>query len=353
MLQSNQRSIEELKRDSERTRADLIDTVDHLRSKASETASDIRERLSPDAIKGEVGGYLRSRGERLIDKVRDNPLQAVAIGAGIAYPLLGVVRSIPIPVLMIGAGLFLAGKTGKSFTREVADKASDAADRFSDGADAMRRSALTAGDFAVGQASAAGDALSLGVDALKQKAGEAVDALKDRAAALAAQSSQAAEAASGAARQGADDAVSSVQGAFESAAQYGAEAGSAARDRAGEAVERAATIATDTMQRHPLLVGGIGLAVGAFIAACLPRSELEEGLMGEASSAVQNRANELAARGLETAKDVAAAAYAGGAERAEQEGLTPDDLHAAAQGLGEKIRKVADSATTAAFGTDD
>jgi hypothetical protein len=37
------------------------------------------------------------------------------VGAGIAYPLLRLARTIPMPVLLVGAGLFFAGsKTGQS-----------------------------------------------------------------------------------------------------------------------------------------------------------------------------------------------------------------------------------------------
>jgi hypothetical protein len=390
----SQRSVEELRRESERTRAGLIDTVDQIRTKASDTAADIRERLSPDAIKAEVGDYFRTRGERLVDKARENPLQAAAIGVGLAYPLLGVVRSIPAPVLMIGAGLFLMGsKTGQSFTREVAGAASAAADRAGEGADALRRSAHDARDYAADRLAATSDAISAGVGALKQKVAGATDALEDQAGvlqnqagAMAAQSAQAIGAAPAAARQIAGDAAARVQGAVGSAAeysaetmakardqavetagdvatgvrsaigtaaQYGAETAAAARDQAGQAAQRAATIASDTMQRHPLLIGGIGLAVGAFIAACLPPSSVEKDLMGDASDAVQNRARDLAAQGLDAAKAVASAAYDGAAERARKEGLTPDDLHEAAQDLGDKIRKVAGAASSAAFEAAD
>ena len=318
MSMTSQRSVEEIRRDSEHTRAVLIETVDQLRTKAS----DMRERLSP---------------ERLIERARENPLQAVAIGAGIAYPLLAVARSIPAPVLMIGAGLFLMGsKSGQSLTQGVADQAARAADRLSEGAEAVRRSAHDARDFAAGQISRAGEVFSSGADATTQKASETADAVKAQAGALATQSAEAAETA----RESATNAAANVRSGLAAAARTG-----------GEAAERAASMAADTMQRHPLVVGGIGLAVGALIASCLPRSDVEEGLMGGASAAVQDRAKDVAARGVETAKEVAAAAYSGAAKRAQDEGLTPEGVHEAAQDLGEKMRKVADSATNAAFGT--
>jgi hypothetical protein len=133
MPQTDTRSLQQIKRETEQTRAGLTDTVEQLRTSVAETASDIRHRISPDAIKAEVSDYLKSRSERLLNNVtaaaRRNPMQAVTIGASIAYPLLRLVRTIPFPVLMVGAGLFLAGsKTGQSATRKAGEMASDISD---------------------------------------------------------------------------------------------------------------------------------------------------------------------------------------------------------------------------------
>ena len=45
MEQSDTRSLQQLKRDTEQTRANLMDTVEQLRATVSESASDIRERI--------------------------------------------------------------------------------------------------------------------------------------------------------------------------------------------------------------------------------------------------------------------------------------------------------------------
>src|SRR5258708_39367026 len=56
-------------------------------------------------------------------------MQAVAVGASVAYPLLRLARTIPLPVLMVGAGLFFAGsKAGQSATRTAGETASDISD---------------------------------------------------------------------------------------------------------------------------------------------------------------------------------------------------------------------------------
>src|SRR3954454_21676252 len=124
------RSLQQIKRETEQTRAGLTDTVEQLRVSVAETASDIRQRISPEHIKAEVSNYIKSRGEQLKDDItaaaRRNPMQAVAIGATIGYPLFRMARSIPLPVLMVGAGLYFAGsKTGKAASRKAMDMASD------------------------------------------------------------------------------------------------------------------------------------------------------------------------------------------------------------------------------------
>src|SRR6195256_303587 len=127
------RSLQQIKRETEQTRAGLTDTVEQLRTSVAVTASHIRQRISPDAIKAEVSDYIKSRGERLFNDVtaaaRRNPMQAVAVGASVAYPLLRLTRTIPLPILMVGAGLFFAGsKTGQAATQKASDVASDLSD---------------------------------------------------------------------------------------------------------------------------------------------------------------------------------------------------------------------------------
>src|ERR1700676_4276094 len=133
MPQTDTHSLQQIKRETKQTRSVLTDTVEQLRTSVAETASDIRQRISPDAIKAEVSDYIKSRGERLMNDVtaaaRRNPMQAVAVGASVAYPLLRLARAIPLPVLVFGAGLFFAGsKTGQSVTQKASDVASDLTD---------------------------------------------------------------------------------------------------------------------------------------------------------------------------------------------------------------------------------
>ena len=55
-----------------------------------------------------------------------------------------------------------------------------------------------------------------------------------------------------------------------------------ASDRAGKTI-------LQTIEQNPLLVAGVGLLVGGLIASALPRSEFEDELIGDTSSAAKRQ----------------------------------------------------------------
>jgi hypothetical protein len=57
---------------------------------------------------------------------------------------------------------------------------------------------------------------------------------------------------------------------------------------------------------QPLVAGALGLAVGALVAAVLPKTEAEDQLMGEAADTVKDKVGAMAADEMEAAKNVAA-----------------------------------------------
>jgi hypothetical protein len=368
MLRSGERTVSDLRQASDRNRAELAQTVDQLRAQVADTVTDYRERFSPDAIKSEVGEYFRTRGELLLDKARENPLQTAAIGVGLAYPLLGVVRSIPAPVLMIGAGLFLLGSSsGQQASRKVESMAGDMSDAVAAGADTIRqnfhgardrasegmasvRAAVSSGVSNLAQQTSAGSAaLSEGASQLKENtvriAGAASEGLSD----LKRKAGDAADAASDSFRAGAAATSSGIQNAATTAAALGVETAKTVRVGAFEGAQTAVDAVNRTIQQNPILMGGIGLAVGMLFANLLPRSEVEAGLMGDASAEVQKRANDLAAQGFEAAKGIASQVLGEVADRADREGLTSRGVNAATEDFGRRVRSVAENATTAAF----
>src|SRR3979490_70037 len=99
MPHAGTRSLQQIKRETEQTRAGLTDTVEQLKTSVAETASDIRHRISPDNVKAEVSGYIKSRGEQLLNDVtaaaRRNPtIMAISLNS-FAHPLLAMARGTP------------------------------------------------------------------------------------------------------------------------------------------------------------------------------------------------------------------------------------------------------------------
>jgi hypothetical protein len=376
MSQTDTRSLQQIKRETEQTRAGLTDTVEQLRTSVAETASDIRQRISPDAIKAEVSDYIKSRGERLMNDVsaaaRRNPMQAVAVGASIAYPLLRLARTIPAPILMVGAGLFFASsKTGQAVTQKASDVASDLSDevgrRARDFGNQVGESAAAAKAYASDQLDRASAAVSGGTDQvsraadaagatlasnsqkLQEKATSFGASVSDSATALTDEGLRRASLAATTAKDIASGTSSVARNPVGTAADAGLDAAKAARDKASDLTERAGKTFFETMEQNPLLVAGVGLLVGGLIASALPRSDIEDGLVGDASTAVKRRAQTAASQGLDTAKNAVGEVYGETARQAEVEGLTPDGMAKAAQDIGQRVRRVAESAVTTAF----
>jgi hypothetical protein len=383
MSQTDTRSLQQIKRETEQTRASLTDTVDQLRTSVADTASDIRQRISPEAIKAEVSDYIRSRGEQLMDDVtaaaRRNPMQAVAIGASVAYPLLRMARAIPLPVLMVGAGLFFAGsKTGQAATQKVMDTASDLSEdvrrRAHDIRDQVGESAAAATAFASDNVDRLREAVSGGADQVSQAADQVNAAanrigatlasapvrLKDNAASVGNSAAdqvndfkektvRAVGATVASVQDVASDATLAARRMTTNTAEAGLNAARTARDTASDLTGRAARTFIETIEQNPLVVAGVGLLIGGLIASALPRSDIEDGLMGETSSSLKDRAQAAASQGIDAAKDAVGDVYENATRQAEAEGLTPDALRDAAQDIGQRVRRVAESAVTTAF----
>lgn len=370
------RSLQQIKRETEQTRAGLTDTVEQLKTSVAETASDIRHRISPEAIKAEVSGYIKSRGEQLLNDItsaaRRNPMQAVAVGASVAYPLLRLARAIPLPVLMVGAGLFFAGsKTGQTASQKASDVAADLSDdvarrarelgeQVQDTASAARTyaseqfdrvsSAIAGGtDQVSGLADAAGAAVASNSQRIKDSAASAGATLSDRASGLKDDGRRLAGSAATTVQDIADGATAAARSAASTVVDTGVDAARTIRRTASDASDRAGKTIFQTIEQNPLLVAGVGLLVGGLIASALPRSGFEDDLVGDASSAAKSRAQAAASQGLDAAKATVGEVYDETARQAEAEGLTPDGIGKAAQDISQRVRRVAEAAVTTAF----
>jgi hypothetical protein len=108
----------------------------------------------------------------------------------------------------------------------------------------------------------------------------------------------------------------------------------------------------DLMDRQPLVLGAIGLGVGAAMAAALPSTAVEADLMGQASADLQTRTREVTAEVTERAADLADKVTAAITQEAQAQGLTPDSLTQSARDAGQKIQNVvSQSAERLRYGT--
>jgi hypothetical protein len=299
-------------------------------------------------------------------------MQAAAVGAAVAYPLLRMARSIPIPVLMVGAGLFLAGsKTGQSATRKAGEMASDFSDevgrRANDLQTRVGETISAARTYAADQVDRVSAGLSGGADHLNRAADTAGDsiasnsqkiretatsfgtAVSDRTSDLRDEGRRMANSAVTTAQDIAGGATSAARNALGTPAEAGLEAARRAREKASDLTDRAGKTILQTIEQNPLAVAGVGLLIGGLIASSLPRSELEDDLIGDTSRAVKRRAQEAGSQAFDAAKNAADEIYDETVRQAEAEGLTPEGLSKTAKDIGQRLRRVAESAVTTAF----
>jgi hypothetical protein len=96
----------------------------------------------------------------------------------------------------------------------------------------------------------------------------------------------------------------------------------------------------DLMDRQPLVLGAIGLSVGAAMAAALPSTAVETDLLGQASADLQARTREMTTEVTERAANVADGIAAAIATEARAQGLTPDGLTQSAREASRKVQSV-------------
>jgi hypothetical protein len=328
--QGESKALSALERDAENTRADLIHTVDELHS-----------RVSPQAIREEVKAYARETGNDLIHslerRARENPLQTIAITAGLAYPAWRFLINIPAPILLVGAGLASSQFSGP-FARNAAARnertgAHVKGERFTESL--MR----TAQDVSSN--------LSQAADGLKEKVTDAAEQVKVGMGAIGSQAAAAISDTTETARAATRDTVTAATEAVSATYRSGVDAASRTGDQLSESFRQSKEGLLEAMERHPLLLGGIGLLIGAVIASALPVSQAENRLFGDASDDLKNRARDVASDGLEVAKTAAESVYQESVSRIEEDGLSPKVVRQTVKGVGDKVKNVVQQAVDA------
>lgn len=277
---------ERLERETEETRAQLEQTLGELRA-----------RMSPGHLLDQATDYFRNSGGRaylhnLREEVVHNPVPITLIGAGIAW-------------LALSGAIGRRGNGRGEMARDWGRTAGIADDlgHGGHGPSAMQR----AKDTAQGWAHDARDAISETEERWRERADDAgnrVSTAYDEALGRARQTAE-----------GLSDETRTASGHAREAVREGAED---VRERAGELYERTAHgfrrvtrraseyghMARDAVRpdgalvnfcrEQPMLVAGLGVALGAALAAMIPASRVERETMGDTSRRMQDRVKETA-----------------------------------------------------------
>jgi hypothetical protein len=227
--------------------------------------------------------------EQINQAIRENPLAAGLIGVGLFMTFFGKAGIPQLAAKLPGAAMGTA--------HAATDGISSAAQTISDAASATgSKLSNVAGNLADQASRAASSASALDLDTGSDRAAE----MKDNLTAGAQQ----------------------VRERVTTAAQSGWDASAALRGQL-----------SDSLERQPLLLGALGLAIGAGIASVLPATETERELVGDKASALRDEVKNRATQFVSDVKDEAAA-----------QGFTP----AAAQGALDEVARRAKHVATKA-----
>ena len=317
------RSVEELRRESERNRAQLTATVDRLREQITDTAEDLRYKVSPQGIKSEVSEFVSRKTHSWLDALKqqamENPIQAIAAGTAVAVPALRLARGFPLPLLVIGAGLAL---TSTSMRARAADAAAPAVEKVKEMAGEAAERVQSFGEDAVDAAYQTGRRATDRVSEAQARAAEIANDLSDRAARTS------------------DRMKAGLDGASETAKAKIEQVRSTVRDKATAAPETARQMIGD----NAAVIAGLGVAIGAIIAASLPATQAEAAVIGNASVGVKRAAGKAVQTGFEAAKDAVLSAGDAAAKS-----MSQADLGNRASHISERLKDAADDIVSAAF----
>jgi hypothetical protein len=101
---------------------------------------------------------------------------------------------------------------------------------------------------------------------------------------------------------------------------------------------------SELFRAQPLALGAIGLAIGAGIAAALPKTDVEDTYLGEVSQTVKKQAAEIAGQQVDKATALASDVVEAASVEARKQGLTPDGAKAAVDDITGRVGRVVDAA---------
>jgi hypothetical protein len=259
------KSPEQIESEIRSTRRDIDRTLDALQT-----------RLSPGQLLDQALGYMKSGGGEFAANfgrtVAQNPIPVTLLGIGCLWLMCSR------PHAQAGNGQFgdMSPRAGKAWGERAADASEAAAETAGEWSEEARDRAYAAADMARGYVQSAG----------------------------------------GAAREYAQAAGDTARRYAHRAEDY-AHAAWHRGTRAGEAARHA-------IDDYPLVLGAVGLAIGALAAALLPSTRREDELMGAAADELKRTARNLAGEEADKLRAVAESASEAATEEARRQGLAED-----------------------------
>jgi len=286
MERANEQLARHYEREAESTRHSLANTLQELNA-----------RLTPGHMFDEVMSYARGG------------------GGSFARAFSNAVRQNPFPALLIGHGcmLFLSERMGlgrRAFARSPRHDGEYDETRAED-----RRWSEATGEAREGiggavkqKASDMAEGVKEGLSSVGERLSDASQRIRDTASDLGEGMAEAV-----------DQAKERAQGMRERLADTAMQAGEQARNTGRQIAEKTSTY----VHEQPLIMTGLGLALGAAIAALLPSTRIENRLMGRTADNLKKRIGDAASQQFEAAKESASEFVQKAKDVAGREGLTP------------------------------
>jgi ElaB/YqjD/DUF883 family membrane-anchored ribosome-binding protein len=304
----------------DRSSAEIEREVESTRARLTGTLEELRDRASPGQLFEQALDYMRESGgsefaRNLGRQVRDNPMPLLLIGAGVGWLMLSgnrpagrsdgnYQRALPAPDY---ASRDYPGRSYRGTARVYGGEA--------DGPSLAERATAAAGeakDRVGGAAEGLRDSLAGAADRAGEMAGQAYRSVADAASGAADSIGSAAASAAERARMAGHDARDGMGRLGDSIGSATASVAERARMTAYDAREGMDRLSDSTrqgmnwlMREQPLVLGAIGLALGAAVGALLPGTETEDRLMGETRDDLAERAKATAQEGYERVKETA------------------------------------------------
>jgi len=312
---------------------DILQESEQRRAHVAQLIDELRDHVTPAEIVNQVIGVdggqeiVRYVGRELRRQVQRNPIPVAVIGAGLAWLLLSDAlrrhREIPLHDgldydynvydeyighsgrLIAGARRIIRNLSGGAKAREFNASAQEiemTETRTENGGqrdpsrnDATLDDGVQVGESALQERSNVGDQQSGFVNRTLQKGRDAATGL-----------AQAALHKSGEAL---DDAKEAVSQTASSLMERTNEMATRTRHAVGRQASQAGSGIGQLAREQPLMVAGVGFALGVALGLLIPLSRAEREVLGEQAEKLKDKASELASEGYERAKGVAQRAY--------------------------------------------